>query len=121
MEERYAAAVRPFAGALVDEADAPSGELGECGLEVGDALGEVVQAGAAAFEEAGHAGIGGDRFDQLDPAGTVADEGDVDALGVHPLRWGTGAAGQEFEERKGLGDRMNRDRHMIERSLVHGR
>jgi hypothetical protein len=111
VEKRDSVAVGAGAGFPVDETDAGGFEPGELGFDVVGAVRDVVQAGAASFEEATHGRVGSERLEQLD----VADEGDADALRFEGLGWGTRLPGQEFVDEGALLERVDGDRHVVER------
>lgn len=83
MDERHATTARAGARCLVDQAVATLAAGGEGGVEVGDAVADVVNPGAASGEEPADRRVGLDRLEQLD-LGTaeveVHDPGAVDDL-----------------------------------------
>lgn len=121
MKERDAAAVRALPRSFVYELDPGLFEAGEGGLEVGDAVGEVVEAGAASIEETGDGGIGRRGLEEFESAGAGADEGDLDALTLDAFGRGAVPSGQQLEQRHGVGDGGDGDRHVVEGKLVHSR
>jgi hypothetical protein len=69
-----------------------------------------MQGRSAAFQEAGHGGIGTERLEELDGA----DESDTNALGFQGLGLGTGFPGDEFEESTALFDGVDGDRDVVD-------
>ena len=68
MQECDAAIVGAGTGRPVDQGEPGSFEPAQGGVEIGDAVRDVVEAGAAAGEEAADGRVGSERFQQLEPA-----------------------------------------------------
>lgn len=120
VDERYAVALGARARGVVDQVEATAREVGEGGLDVVDAVGDVVETGAAPGEESCHRVIGGERLDELDLRCAGADEADGHALGRDRLDWGRGGAGQGFEGRERRADRLDRHGNMVEGETLQG-
>lgn len=97
MEERDAMAVSARAWRSVDQLEAALLERAESGDDVGDTIGDVVQPGAALFEEAADGGVRSEGLEQLQAALPGTHEAELDALRFDPLAAGTAAAAGGFE------------------------
>jgi hypothetical protein len=102
MQEGDAAAAGPAPGGFIDEAVPGGSAAGQRGVEVRDAVADVVDSGAPASEKLGNGTRRIDRFEQLDVH--VAESQTDDTRAVR----GLGRAGNEAEdvtiERQGLGE-----------------
>ena len=98
MQKRDAFAVCATPGRFVDEIEAVGGEAGECCVDVGNPVGNVMQTGTAPGEEPADGRVRGLGLDQLDSTRTAADEHDGHALRRDVLHRGTGSAQQGFKE-----------------------
>lgn len=114
VDEGDEAAVRAFARFAIDQFDARRLQLAKGGGEVGDSVGQVMQSGTAALEEARDRRVGREWLDEFQTALAGAQEDDVDTLGFDPLTRGCLALRQQTQRGKGLIDRGDRDRYMIE-------
>jgi hypothetical protein len=102
---------------FIDKAEASRGQLFECRSEVGDAVGDVVQAGAAPVQELLHRRLFRARFDQFNPGTAAADEGDIYVLGRDGLGRSAARGGNRFENRQSRGDGWDRNSDVIERQF----
>jgi hypothetical protein len=100
VQERYAAVVSAESGFFVDGLDARLGEPRESGRQVGNTVGDVMEARAAPSEEASDCRVGPERLDQLDARSALAEENDIDTLRFDAFARGTARAGQGFEKRQ---------------------
>src|SRR3954452_22995438 len=80
VQEGDAGAADAGAGRLVDEAHALLAQRGECGVDVGDLVGDVVQSRAVAGQEAPDRRVRRERAQELDVV-----LADVQQDGLHPL------------------------------------
>src|SRR3954452_14244269 len=82
VDERHARVADPHAGRLVDEPQAAVAQVGEGRLDVGDAIGDVVQPRPAAGEETAdrRVGLARQRPQQLDVAGPDVEQDRLDTL-----------------------------------------
>lgn len=119
VEERHEPPMGTGPRMLIDEFDAGLGEASECGREIRNSVGEVVQTRASPGKETADGRVGAVRLEQLEPALAPADEDDIHALGVHTFACGTFAAGHEFEDREGFVDRSHGNSNVIERKSHH--
>ena len=89
----------PCAGArlLVDQADAGRRQAAQRSLDIGDAIGDVVQPGPTPVEEFLDGRIRAARLQQLDTRCARADKCDVYLLRLDVLDAGTGRVREEFE------------------------
>ena len=85
-------------GGPVDQIEAVVGETRERCVDVGNPVGDVMEAGTAPGEEPSDRRLGGRGLDQLDSTRAAADEHDGDAVGRDVLHRGTGGAQQGFKE-----------------------
>ena len=105
MNERDAMAECSGARHIVNELKSSFSEVLECGFDVGDAVRDVMQPGAAALEKSRDRRIGARRLDEFEAAAGRSEKHDVDALRLHVLWSGTGSPRNEFEGRQGRRDR----------------
>src|SRR4051794_22669431 len=100
VDERHARVADAHAGRLVDEPQAAVAQVREGRLDVGDAVGDVVQPRPAAGEEAADRRVGLQRRQQLDVAGTDVEQDRLDALLLDDLA---------MRERHAVGPLVQRD------------
>ena len=113
MDEGDAMSVRPRARNAVDQLKAGGVQAGEVSLQIVGAVGDVVQARAAAAEKSPHRGIRSEGLEKLHGA----DERNADSLGLQDFRGRAGLAGEELEDVGALGDGVDGDAHMVEGSV----
>lgn len=80
MKEGDEVVVGAAAGLAIDGLESCRHEFGEGGPDVGYAVAQVVQAGAAALEESSDRRVGCSGREELDAPGCGAQEGDFDTL-----------------------------------------
>jgi hypothetical protein len=120
MEESDTMAVGARARRPVDQLQAARLARTQRGLEVGNAVGDVVQTGTPLLEEAAHGGVGTERLEQLEPAVPDSDETELHALRFDALATGTPSARRGFEGWEGVIDRRDRDRDVIQGETPQG-
>ena len=86
---------------------------------IGHAIRDVVEPGAAAVEETLNGGLGRCRLDELDAACATSHECYIDALCGHRFNWCTVRTGDGFKEWQNGSDGRHCNRNMIEREF-HG-
>ena len=85
MDEGHPGVADPHAGRLVDELQAPLAQRGERGVDVGHAVGDVVQPRAAAGQEAAHGRVRREWPQELDVPVADLEQHGLDALLVDDL------------------------------------
>lgn len=114
MKERDSGAARAGSDAGRDGFDPFSFRAGQCDLDVLDVGTDVVDARTTAFEEAGNGGIVAHGGQQLDPSASVAEERDVDPLGLDGLAAGGLHPEQLGPPRNGFFERVDRDSDVVD-------
>lgn len=114
VEEGDEAVVRSLSRVLVDQFDAGGSDSVEGGLEIGNPVRQMMQPGASPLQEPGDRGGVGKRLEEFQSSDPFTNEGDVDALVFDALHRRPLPTGQELEQGKGLFDRSNGDRNVIE-------
>jgi hypothetical protein len=105
----------------VDELDAGFGQEAQVFGKILAEVGDVVETGPAALEEAADRGVGTKGLDELH----LAAKGNTDALAGDGLRLGAAGPGEPLVKGSGLVDGRNRDGHVVDwaavgRENVHG-
>lgn len=121
MDEGDAVAVGAGAGLAVDELDAVGLETAELGGEVGHAVGDMMESGAALLEESGHTGISAERLDELEASRSGAEEDDAHALAVDALGLGRGRAAEALEGGQRILNGLNGNGDVVDgQRILHG-
>src|SRR5690242_18514959 len=102
MEEGDKVATSAGAGRLVDQLEAGLAALDERGVDVGDAVGDVVESGAALGQELADGAIRPGRREQLDPLLAAANQRRLGTLVVKSGAQRDGQAERAGIEGKGL-------------------
>lgn len=112
MDERYpvAAGTRPWNP--IDEVETRLMELGEVGVEVVGAVGDVMKALAASVQEPSHGGVPLERLEQFDGA----HERDAYALRAQSLGRRAGCAGEQLERLCALLDGVDGNADVVDGS-----
>jgi hypothetical protein len=105
-----------WARRAVDELHPFGLERLECGLDVGDPIGHVVETRAPPLEESGHGSVGPQGLQELQ----ASHEDHTHALAGQFLDRGTRCTGQELEEWKGLLQGRRGDGDVVQRKRGHG-
>ena len=86
----------------------------ECGLEVGNAQADVVDARSSLLEVPGDRGIGVSRLEKFDASGTLAKKRDADLFGGNFLFAGDVSSEQGCPDRDCLGEGFDRDSNVVD-------
>jgi hypothetical protein len=103
---------RPWTGLCIDQAQPGSFEAREVRDDVVGTVGDVVQALTPSLQKAAYGSFRAEWFEEFD----LAHEGHADSLGFEDLDRGTGLSRQEFIQDCTLLERVNGNRHVIERA-----
>lgn len=114
MEERDTMAMGAGSRAAVDQLEARGLERGEGGVDVGNAIRDVVETRSAPGDEAADRRVRTERLEELQPAVSGPDETELDTLALDPLAAGTPGARGGFEGWEGVIERMHGDSDVVE-------
>jgi len=115
MEKGNLVATRSKARILIDEFQTLFFHAGQGFREVGDAVGDVMEAWPSTMEETPHGGFGAQGLEELDGP----DEDDPGTLRRQLLHRGTGVPGHELEERTSLREGGDGHGDVVQRIRKH--